>query len=1267
MAEGGVAKSHEIDHGLPNDIELAGTRKSTRERKTKPEYAGFFEDIQSKAVKKELDKCTRAIETILGRISSLDLAHNSVAVQLEFERLALEWQKFEQLYDDYATTITESTHLENIGIKRRNLQRNIADYREIFVDTLKETREESVTHLRDSNAAHQHHPVIEDAKSVVSRISSNRSSTSSKARAAARSAELAKLKLQQAVKKSQLRQRQIQDQAQLERTRVELEARRAEAQLEEQLQDLRDEAECAQYEAELLAADEQLERESLASGDYERQQLEHNEDKINVHTSTPAQDPPDTTERYEPPSMVTPKGGQENVTERETFDSKSINAYSSKVTPPNEKTNQSSLDQSFANSLVEMNQQLIGVMKQNAETTTVMKAMLQRQGIPKPSPPKFIGDPAEFPVFKQRMQDWLDEKNFTEKEKVTYLLSFVDGDAKEAIKHCEIEEDGYSEAMEILEGQYGHPAKVVSACIKRITEGSRIESGDKDALTKLRNHLRTCLKVLHHNAKYRYEINASANIERVIDRLPYHMQIDWAKKVPKLRDETDTGPDLSHVFDLVNKQVRIMNDPQFGHLATRIKPSGLTARQVKPIAPPNSSNPLRQLSTLTTNVEEDTAAQVEAPCPCCTGRHLLRHCKAFESKSVEQRWELVKERKLCHICLTAGHMRAECPSGEKCECPNTICPHNKLLHRNAPSRQGSSSNQSSDRGPGDKERVESYATLTNESRQVLVLLHVVPIRVFSNEGKSLTTYGLLDNGSRGTIISSEIAERLNMDGPDLSVAVTTVLGRQDRKFKEVSFALQAADPTEDQPVLTVKGGLVGDLEINEKILPHEIDFERYPHLSDISVPEVDVKKVSVVIGEDVRKAHIVKEVRVSDDENCDLYATKTALGWTIAGSMDGKPDIQREVNVNLFDSDTLLLNQVENFWSMEKIGLGDRIDKSASVEDRRAESILEKTTKVVEGHYETGLLWKDDEPQLPNNRRIAESRLSSLKRKFQRDPNLENKYREVMQDYIDLGYARKLTDLEAQTKTQKTNYLPHHAVLNPNKPGKVRVVFDAAAKHEGTSLNQNLLQGPDMTNNLVGVLLRFRQDQTALMADVEAMFHQVKVAPEDQDAFRFLWWSRSTDEPPDEYVMTVHVFGATDSPCCANYCLKRTAEDNRGEYEPIVIDTVLRHFYVDDMLRALKNEEIAIQVANDLMSLLAKGGFRLTKFMSNSRTVLEAIPNDKRAVPSIDLDLDELPIERALGVGWNVEEDTFGFKVISCDKPDTREECCHASRRSTIP
>ena len=128
--------------------------------------------------------------------------------------------------------------------------------------------------------------------------------------------------------------------------------------------------------------------------------------------------------------------------------------------------------------------------------------------------------------------------------------------------------------------------------------------------------------------------------------------------------------------------------------------------------------------------------------------------------------------------------------------------------------------------------------------------------------------------------------------------------------------------------------------------------------------------------------------------------------------------------------------------------------------------------------------------------------------------------------------------------------------------------------------------------------------------------------------------------------MTVHVFGATDSPCCSNYCLKRVAEDNREKYDPVVTNTVLRHFYVDDMLKVLKNEEIAIQVVRDMMELLTRGGFQLTKCNSNSRVILNAIPNEERAVPLIDPDLDHLPIERALGVRWNVGRDKFCFNVL---------------------
>ena len=79
--------------------------------------------------------------------------------------------------------------------------------------------------------------------------------------------------------------------------------------------------------------------------------------------------------------------------------------------------------------------------------------------------------------------------------------------------------------------------------------------------------------------------------------------------------------------------------------------------------------------------------------------------------------------------------------------------------------------------------------------------------------------------------------------------------------------------------------------------------------------------------------------------------------------------------------------------------------------------------------------------------------------------------------------------------SERTWYLPHHGVFHPQKQGKIRVVFDAASLHDGVSLNNQLHQGPDLTNSLLGILLMFRQYPIALVADIEGMFKQVKVIP----------------------------------------------------------------------------------------------------------------------------------------------------------------------------
>ena len=209
--------------------------------------------------------------------------------------------------------------------------------------------------------------------------------------------------------------------------------------------------------------------------------------------------------------------------------------------------------------------------------------------------------------------------------------------------------------------------------------------------------------------------------------------------------------------------------------------------------------------------------------------------------------------------------------------------------------------------------------------------------------------------------------------------------------------------------------------------------------------------------------------------------------------------------------------------------------------------------------------------------------------------------------------------------------------------------MDARAKYNGVSLNDELLVGPDLLKNLCGVLLRFGEERVAIAADIESMFHQCLIMEQDQPALRFLWRNLETNRDPDVYQMLVMIFGAASSPCTANYVLRKTADDNCEDpsFSPETIEAVERNFYMDDLLKSVRDETSATKLQKELTVLLARGGFRLIKWSSSSREVLSQIPNQEMASPSVNLDLDELPVERSLGLLWNIEKDSFRFAVIS--------------------
>ena len=324
--------------------------------------------------------------------------------------------------------------------------------------------------------------------------------------------------------------------------------------------------------------------------------------------------------------------------------------------------------------------------------------------------------------------------------------------------------------------------------------------------------------------------------------------------------------------------------------------------------------------------------------------------------------------------------------------------------------------------------------------------------------------------------------------------------------------------------------------------------------------------------------------------------------------------------------------------------------KMTSQEDLQFLKIMEEGIRRAEnGHYEMPLPFKE-RPLLPDNRSTALTRLEHLKQRFLRDVKYKEDYIKFMNQILSRGDAEEAPAVDQDKDVNW--YIPHYGVYQKNK---IRVVFDCSAKCNGTSLNDHLLSGPDLTNNLIGVLCRFRRYPYAITCDVEKMFHQFVVRKEDRDYLRFLWWlNGDVSQDPKEYRMKMYLLGATSSPGCASYAFKYMANQEKEVY-PAAAQFISHDFCVDDGLASVETVEQAKSLIQGAREICKRGSLRLHKFVSNDRSVLDSVPKSERAADiNLDLPSEQLPIERVLGVQWSVELDYFGFSIVLKDQPLTR-------------
>ena len=446
----------------------------------------------------------------------------------------------------------------------------------------------------------------------------------------------------------------------------------------------------------------------------------------------------------------------------------------------------------------------------------------------------------------------------------------------------------------------------------------------------------------------------------------------------------------------------------------------------------------------------------------------------------------------------------------------------------------------------------------------------VPVKIKGSSGeKVIHTYALLDSCSQGTFILDQLREHLCIPGRETSVSIKTI----NVEFKSPSKAidgLQVSGINDDKDLWVPLPTTLArkELPVDNDDITKTGQLKQWKYLEPV-VSQLNFGEnisVGLLIGANCTKA--LEPIQVLQGRNRGPHAFRTRSGWCVVGPVSGTKNSSvsynniavrqadtNKVGKHFFRSKkevkendiTEMLQKMYNHEFAESQHKLSRENDGMSQEDLKFMQVLDNVTRLIDGHYEISLPLRGDNVRFPNNRLLAVKRFIYLQRKISRNFQFKNDYMNFMTELMSKGYA---TESTVAAENGKCWYLPHHGVYNPNKPGKIRVVFDLSAEFQGTSINKSLLPGPDLTNQIVGVLLRSREELVAVTGDIEAMYHQVKIPVEQRSFLGFFWWKNS--DPQNEVVdheMTAHVFGGISSPSCSNCALKKTAVDNVCKYE----------------------------------------------------------------------------------------------------------------------
>lgn len=896
--------------------------------------------------------------------------------------------------------------------------------------------------------------------------------------------------------------------------------------------------------------------------------------------------------------------------------------------------------------------------------------------LPKISLQTFDGKVTEWNAYYDLFKSIVHEnQTLTNVERFRYLLSSLKGEPYNLLKTIQITDSNYEDALQILLTRYENKRIIATKHLDRILDLEPMS--EKNIEQSLRNIMNTfsenyaALKALGINVSDWSFILLNVLLRKITPniRKRFELSLYSPNEIPhcsELLDFLEKEMAATEIMSATARSSAGATAPPASrpHAAAGGSAGSATAfpsrhAQVGRRALSRSHSDAQQYnvnrnkeSSFTRNmsVHAATAADYlkQIKCAYCKDNsHPLNKCDKFQKLSLSERNKFITENKVCSNCLFLGHETKDCKSRHNCR----ICSqrHHTSLHEDMPVQNVTLKTECSISSPELHSVAEPSApppTLgvsgpTNKN-DCTVLLTTALVNVRPIDPKPFTprlVRALVDQGSQVTLISESCVQRLGLPRFHFQTSAT-ITGIGDKGEQPRGYVLCEVTPHyKPEPRLFIEALILPKIT---SYLPNIPDsFESISHLKNLPLADPELRSarpVELLLGSDYSDSILLHD-NIKGPQGTPV-AINSIFGYLLNGKISHSLPAP-QVCMNL--STSQLDKTIQRFWDIESV---PDDEKPLTKDETFCESIFVETHKRADnGKYIVSLPFKKEAPPLGESRDIALSRLYKLEKRLSHDPALRADYNQCLQEYVDLGHMEPVpTPTDSDTPSY---YIPHHCVVKKSAvTSKTRVVFDASCKTtSGRSLNDNLLIGQKLHQDITDVLLKFRLHKIVFTADIKMMYRFIDICQEHRDFQRILWRFSPLD-PVQEYRLCTVTFGVSSAPFLALRTLRQLAVDEAASF-PLASQVLLNEVFVDDIVSGSDCVDNALVLQRELIAICKAGTFELRKWTSNSPEFLSSLKQDNSNQDDalILSALDNDTSVKVLGLKWNPILDTFTYQT----------------------